>query len=492
MNRILLTCLAVFLLASAVAAETDRSVEAARSVQAYRPVGDRRVWSFFSRDSTFGRLVSTVSRTASQDGRPGLVLTEELTIDYTMIGGEQVIRQSREHYVDLTGGYLGDRMTLITGEQSEDFRLSRQGGRVNGYFTRAGREVPQSLEVDTGMSGWDNNYVDQLELILAMRDLRVGQRISDSVFQPQALVKTRLTGTVDRFFYQEIYRNRFDSVFLIRLSEPVRAELSFTADRRLVKVNLLDQDIRIYQDEAPRTSVPEREAVPSPRFTVLGLVVMLPHYVTYLLISLVSLLFFARRDLRRGEPYLGYSVGALLFLAALVTQIPLQKMMIAGWFVPSVSSGGSLYLRGIPPSLAAGLIQELLKLAAVWLVISWRKPTSGRCAVIGAFCGAGFGVANVWYHVGWHLAPLFTFALLERSFLVLYHVASGALLGNAVGGDRGRLPATLTILVLVNSVLRYLPVFVQEGTVSGAGMTFVFAFLSVGFLLFAVIRLGRQ
>jgi hypothetical protein len=52
-----------------------------------------------------------------------------------------------------------------------------------------------------------------------------------------------------------------------------------------------------------------------------------------------------------------------------------------------------------------------------------------------------------------------------------------------------RLIISMAIVVLTNSIIRYLPVFVQQGRVEAGAMHFVLALITLAFLVFTIIRL---
>jgi hypothetical protein len=76
--------------------------------------------------------------------------------------------------------------------------------------------------------------------------------------------------------------------------------------------------------------------------------------------------------------------------------------------------------------------------------------------------------------------------------MLLFHTCSGALLGRAAEKGSRDIATTIVTVVLVNSALRYLPVFVQTRLVAVEVMYFVLAFLMLGFLSFALLRPRRS
>ncbi|MBN1212511.1 MAG: hypothetical protein JXA92_08030, partial [candidate division Zixibacteria bacterium] len=82
--------------------------------------------------------------------------------------------------------------------------------------------------------------------------------------------------------------------------------------------------------------------------------------------------------------------------------------------------------------------------------------------------------------------------LLESSFLILFHTVSGTLLGLAVTGGKNRILGYTFGLIIFNTSLRYLPVFVREKAVEVEVMYFVFAFITLLLLTLALLVLNRK
>jgi len=492
MNKLSLTVLAVALSGVPLLAQSVRQTPAAVSVDVYRPVGDRRVWGFYARNSRFGELVSTVTGNVKIDGHDASVIEQNLAVDYTKVGAVQNIVTRGEQYISHEGYYLGGKIVFETDGQTDELNLRRQGENLTGYYTRAGQKIPRSVRIDLHTFAWDNNYVDQLELFLALRNLKVGDSIDDTIFLPQPMTSASIKGIVLSYSYQELFSGRSDSVFLIRLSEPQAANLLFTADKRLTGVEFPGYGITILQELVERAEPkPESREVTSPGFSLIRLAAMFPHYLTYLLFGFIALIFFMGGGYRWIDSYLGYFIGGLLFLVTLVTLVPLQNLIVRQWLLPSVAAGESLYFVGVFPALVSGVIQELLKLSAILLLVSWRGSKKYRFAVLGAFCGAGFALAEAGYIVGLTITPLFTWSLLERGFLTVYHVSSGALLGRALSRGHEDTIATLLGLVLMNAMLRYLPIFVHQGVADVHLMYLIYSIIATGVLFFALLRLMK-
>jgi hypothetical protein len=177
---------------------------------------------------------------------------------------------------------------------------------------------------------------------------------------------------------------------------------------------------------------------------------------------------FSRRYFRNGKLWLAMLAGAVSFVVIPWTQTPLQMTLFEDLLLPKVSAGGSPWLWSLLPALAGGLIQETLRVIVVLLVFNQLNPSRNARIPMAAFIGAGFGLVEaIWMTVSVPDASLYTLQMLERGFFILYHATAGAALGWALRrGVRGEdWLITALILVAVNSLLRYLPVFVQQKTV---------------------------
>ncbi|MCP4685179.1 MAG: hypothetical protein GY867_06980 [bacterium] len=472
-----------------------RAVKADTSIESFRPLGDARTWIFYAQQQTFGRLISTVSGTREINGRRALTFDESLEIDYTMIGGERKSEIKGEFYIAPEGSYLGCRLTLGPDSVSERFEVDLNNGRLEGFYTRAGSQVEVNVPLERDYVPWEASFVDQLEIFLAMRDLKVGDTIVDSVFSPQIMMPTRIVGRVTRWMWQEIYKDKIDSVFIIRLTEPGDFQLYFTADKRLVRVDMENQNIRVYQGQirgtlpggpsATATTVPARDA----RSTFRLMFLRSPHYAAFLAMALLSVLFLTRAGFKRFDSWLAFVAGGIGFIIIPYTQIPLQIYLVTSWLIPNVNEGGSLYFWSIFPALAAGVIQTLYAFLLLTAVLFWRKVKPFHQPSIGAFLGAGFGLIEACYVSGLQVTSLFTPILVERGFIILLHVVAGTLIGSAIGRGTERLSITIILIMLLNSCYRYLPIFIQQGKMSVPLLTIIMGFIGLAFLVYALVTL---
>ncbi len=475
-----------------VGAVPDRAVRAEHSIQSFRQVGDLRAWTFFGRQTTFGQLSSSLKEIKKIGGQEALVFEETLDIDFSKIGTDRHTQTRGEHWVSPEGGYLGSRYELGPDTALEKLELKRRDDEITGFYTRAGNKIDLSVACPRDLLAWETHFVDQLEMFLAMRDLRVGDIIEDSIFSPLSAYVTPLAGEVKWFMWQEIYKGRIDSVFVIRLSEPQNCQLYFTVDKRLVRVDFVDQGFRVYQDMVRAGETGVHESKPQAgSLSLRAILFRLPHYLAYLVIVVLAVLFISQTGYKWLNCYLAFLAGAVSFVIIPITQIPLQEYAVSHWLLPRVTGGGSVYVWGLIPSLIAGIVQEAVKLAAVFGFIFWRAPREYRLPVIAAYLYGGFGFVESCYVLEAGLIPLFNWSLLERAFLILFHTAGGAVIGHSILKGSRRLIPVLLLVMAVNTCFRYLPIFVQKGAVDLGLMHFIMAFITLAFVVVAILMMRR-
>jgi hypothetical protein len=214
----------------------------------------------------------------------------------------------------------------------------------------------------------------------------------------------------------------------------------------------------------------------------------------YFLLGLITLVFYVGRRWQWAMAWVGLGVGGLLYALVILIQMPLQMYLVEKLLIPGIAAGGSPYLWGIFPALTSGIIQEFL-IAGLILVFAFVvKVRPDRLTVIGAVCGAGFGIVEGCYLATLALnVDLFSWHLLERGFTILFHATSGALLGHAlINGSAGRcFRLTLIGMILFNTILRYLPIFVQQRVIDVQMMYFVIPLLVIGLTGFTLWQFKR-
>ena len=468
----------------------QRVLDKAPSVDKFRPIGELRVWTFVAKDSAIGQLTSTVTDRKKVDGIEGVTLTEQLVLDYNHLGSPMAMEIKGEHFVSLDGYYLGDDRSITVNGQTERQEVERDGDRIEGYFTRAGEKNDQEIVCPEATFAIDNNFPDQYELFFAMHGLEVGQTIEGSVLEPQTMLMTHYKAVVEDFSYTKIHAQRSDSVFLVNVFEPQPMLLYITKDGSLLKMNITGMDMRVYLDAVRR---PRASASQQPKFSWSKLIGLVPNYILFVVFGCISVLFYIGSGYRWRSSYLALIAGMVVLWLILLTQVPLQEYMVRRFLLPAIKSGGSLYAVGMLPGLAAGVIQEALKLFTILALVRLLKVRSHQLVAIGAMIGAGFGIMEGCYLES--MVPTggqFSWNLLERAFLILFHVTSGGLIGHFLSGRVWKLAGVVLGLVVCNAAFRYLPLFVQNQVVDVQLMYLIIAFVSVVLLLVAMVLTKRR
>ena len=465
-----------------------RSVKRSPAVESYRPTGETRIWTFVSRDSTIGHLISTIEESRTIDGQKGIVISEKLKYDYRKIGSELSIDATGKHFVSQEGYYLGEQVMLSMAGKKEELELKREGDKLVGFFTRGDEKIDQSLACRDNRFAWDNSYVDQLEMYFAMHDLSVGTVLQDSVFAPLPMVTSAFRAEVVNFDHVRLYNEKFDSAFVIQITQPRNMRVFFTPDKRLVKIDMVDASTKIYLDAVSRQ--PFGRATGRPKASPLS---HLPSIITSAILAFIAILFYGWRGFKSSLSGWAALSGAVAFWVTPFTLIPLQMWLVKSWLVPQFNSGGSLYLLSLVPSLAAGLIQELLKFSAVGAVARLRPVKSFQWAIFGAFAGASFGFFEACYLASTSPVPaLLSLDLLGRASFMLFHASSGLLLGLSLRKGRNAMIAILAGTVVTNTLFRYLPVFVQQKAAPLTAMYLVMCLLATLSVLVTLIVRRRH
>ncbi|MGH8015789.1 MAG: hypothetical protein ACREBV_06325, partial [Candidatus Zixiibacteriota bacterium] len=273
----------------------QRTAPASTNFSSFRPLGNIRGWTFVAKDSAVGQLISTVKQAVEIDDIEGYEINQLLQFDNTKIGSDRIQRIRSSHYVSESGSYLGDRMTLEINKETEELELERNGDRLEGFYTRGDNKIER--EVDYHKEGFaaDILFLDMYENFLAMRDIKVGDTIFDSVFVPQTMLVEQVQAFVEHFGLVTLYNQVRDSVFVIRFTQPQVMIFYFSPRKQLVKAEFLAQQMKAYLDIV-RQVPPESLAEPS--FGIKRFVKLLPNYGIYVFLGLLSLLILAGHRIR--------------------------------------------------------------------------------------------------------------------------------------------------------------------------------------------------
>ena len=471
--------------------QAQRAVQGEKTLQSFRPDGELRMWTFVVKDSTIGRLFSTVKGRTSINGVEAYIIEQRLGLDYTRSGSDVTIDVEGRQFVAADGTYLGSDLQIKTGDQTSRLELKRDGDTLRGYVEQGGRETDRQYHFSADGFAADIHLLDMHELFLAMRDFKVGDTIGDTMFVPQIMQKQYVEATVNMFVNKQVYKGTFDSTFVIVYSQPQHQAFYFTPDKRLVKVEIPGQQLKAYLDIVRVFDVGASEETDH---ALGGFVARLPVFTAYLILGLFSLVFFAGRAYRRPVTWLAFLAGGVVYLPVIVTQMPLQMYLVEHLLIPGIAAGDSPYFWGIFPALTAGVIHQILKVTVILLFGIMAKLRTDRLVIIGAVCGGAFGIVE-----GCHLAmlamnvELFSWHLLERGFMILFHTTSGALIGYALasGFASRRFVLILSAMIVFDAFLRYLPVFVHQNVINVQMMYFVIPIVVVALTFFALWRFRR-
>jgi hypothetical protein len=486
-----------------VSANPNRFLAASPNVESFRPVGESRTWVFYSRQTVFGHVTSLVADKREIGGQNAQVFQESLQIDFTKLGQESRIFFVGESYFTPEGYFSGCDFRMGPKDSAEQLVLVPEGNRLTGFYTNLGSRNDVDQPWTRGTFFWDTYLVDQLEVYLALHDLKMGVRFDDSLFMPQSLTYAHIKGQVDWFMWQEIYKGKIDSVFVIQLTEPSSCQLFFTSDKKLVKVDLQDQEIRIYQDvvrqvapaaakKADRPAAQQAPPAPTtPPFSLRALLFKLPHYFAFLIMAAVTVLIFAHRAFKWSSAYLSLGLGMVLYVAMPLIVFPVLIVVARDWLQIGSAAGSAFYVRGATFALVSGLVQAVLLLAGIVSVGRITKSLDYRTVGLAAFLSAGFALADSFYLSGFQITILFDWPLLERGSMMALYIAAGVLVGRFLKEE-----IALTVWAVLGAsgaigVARFCPMLVQGKIVELQAMYFLLAFWAAAFLVL-VLFLSRR
>jgi hypothetical protein len=217
----------------------------------------------------------------------------------------------------------------------------------------------------------------------------------------------------------------------------------------------------------------------------------LPHYVAFVVVAGIVVLFFAAQAFRWSDSYLFLGAGILVYFLVPMAAYPLIAMLVEGWVHPALASGSSLLAVGIVPSVLLALIQTGLLVGAIYGLMTWLKPKEYRSVGLGAFLGAGFGLTEAIIISGLSVTFLFDWSLAERVSFILLHTVSAALIGKMLGERSQQIGLIILTVLGVNALGRYLPLLVQSEWVDIEAMHFVLGVLMLAYLLFAQVLVKK-
>ncbi len=488
MKKLFLLILTLCVSTSWALAQTE-TLNRASSFEAYRPLNESRVWNFEIEKQNIGSLTSTVTGKKSIDGIDGYVIDQSLSLDFRKAGTELTMQSTGKQYLASNGAYLGCDLELDISGQKSTIEIRRDGDRLEATVEADGGNSESAEVFPRDGFGFEVFYVDLIEAYLAMRGAEVGETIDDTLYAVQSMLPVSINALCLDFRNVGLYTNRYDSVFIINVSMPENYRLHINRTGHLVKVDMPDRKLKIYQDYAG----PARQAKnQEPGFTVAGLLRALPVTPVYFGFGAIIVSLLAWRGWRHRDSYMAFAGGFVSVVLLPGTLHLLQKLVVDTVVLPAAQKGESLYILTIFPALLTGLFMTAF-IAVLLLLWSKYRPVSHDLSAIGAFLGAGMAVAeSVYVATTIPAGFLFSLMLLERAAYVILLAVVGALIGRAMERGTDSLVRNLVAVVAIVTGFKYLPVLVQRRLVELDLMYIVSLLLAVVLLGVALILLARS
>ena len=335
----------------------DKSVE----FKSFRPIGEQRQWTFIQKDSAIGTLQSKVVDEININGVSGYRINQKLELDYSKIGIDRKIIVKGDFFVSTDGFYLGDKKSILFNEQNEQFELSLNSKKLEGYFTRSGNEVEVVKDNFDNIFAFDNNFIDQLEIILSFSDLIVGKNIEFEYFEPQTQLESNFRGVVEKFSYKKLHTRLADSVYTINVSQPLPMTIYFSKQKKIQKIDIPSQKMKIYLDYVYDEKKIQKQQPTAPQFTIKTLLRLIPNYFLSIVFGLIGISLYIGGNYKNKQLYLIFGIGIIAFIINSFIQYPLQSSLTDRFILPAIRNGESIFLVSIIPVLTTGFVQEIIK-----------------------------------------------------------------------------------------------------------------------------------
>lgn len=463
------------------------------SISELRPEDSKRTYFFMLKDKKFGQLETIYKGKSKFEGNKGHRFDENLSLDLTPLGNQYLLKIQNRHFVDDSGRYLGDKMDLEVNGQSQEMFMKYKDGIISGYLDRDGNKQEASISVGGAIFSADNNMIDQYESFLANREISVGDTIIDSIFIPQLMIKAPIRIVIEGFNRVGYGNNMFDSAFICHLYEPSDQIIYFTLNRKIIKLLQPSQNVSVLLQE----NFLDKYRLPAKTVTFMDLIKRIPVFLLFLIMGILLVSPFIRRNFRKPEIYLAAIAGGLLYFLAVSINTPVQKWFTDKFIIPGIQSGGTLYAYAIFSTFFTGLIMETLKLLPIFLISARSAKISSSLIIFGIFCGAGFGICEACaltgagYQSG--AVGMLSWNIFERFFAIIFHLTSGAVFGYGLSrGLKGGLIAW-EAMVIIHSITGYLMIFVQKRIIDIAIYELTVALINLVLMLivYLIIRQSR-
>jgi len=461
------------------------------TVDKVRPEGSKRIYQFMLKDKKFGQLESVAGGKSSLDGIEGFRFDEDLKLDMTPLGNQYKLSIKNRHYIGASGQYIGDEMKITMNDQEQGLYLSHKDNTVSGYFERDKSRQAITIPMESRFFSLDNYMIDQYEIFLAMRNLKVGDTIRDSIFIPQTMTTAPVQVVIEAISMIR-YGNMSDSALVCHFIEPTDQIAYITKDRKLVRLVQPSQNITVELYENPL----DKYKMQSKPVSIGDIVWRMPLYAVYLIFGLAFSFPFIKKNYRKAAVYIAIVIGAISYNLLKITHVPLQEWYISAYVLPGIKAGGSLYFYAIFSALFAGLIQELVIFVPIILLYFILKDIAKTPMLIGIFSALGFGLYEAGALTGGAFQSgtigIISWTVFERVLTILFHMTAGALVGFSLNRGTKFIGLSLLAAIVIHAVASYLVVFVQRKIIDFAIFEIVVALIYLFFLLGVYLWIKRN
>ncbi|MCP4569700.1 MAG: PrsW family intramembrane metalloprotease [FCB group bacterium] len=466
MKKIITVILAALVLISAIPVSAQ-NLPRAESVAEFWEMGERRVYLFHTDSARLGRLNSLMygAQVDVYGNLKALKLQSLLALDLTPNdSGSGIVFEgimafdTAGHFVnvdyDLTIDGRIEKVILRYDSTSQTMHIQK-GDTPEGYTTK-----PFAPHLFT----YDPFLVDQLSIILALHDLNMGESFEVPIFSPQGMYNATFEfEVVDKVAISNT--PLADSVWQVEILRPCRQTAYVDKHNRLIQLRDRDREITAELSWIDASVNSKKEEKKTTTETISGFRDRIPQYGIYLLAALIWLLFLGRNGFNEKWSYLLFVAGALVYLLIYITHDPLQQAYGRAYLT---NPQGSVAWLGIVPSLITGIIHETLKLLPLLIIARLLKPRVVMLIALGAFIGAGFGYFEACQTSLSSDLILKLILAANVIFMILFHTASGALLGYGLG--RRKIAIFFPIMIGVNAFMHYLAFMIGSGKPSLASI----------------------
>ncbi len=459
--------LILFLLFFLLSAANSWSYKAAKSVDEVRQIDGKRKYNYYLNDSLVGYFQSIFKADVEFNNIPCYITHERIVLDFAPVGQDYKIQIRNRHYFNEAGYYIGDDMLISSGGKAHRLYLLNKKEVLSGYYTDGEQKENIEQFLSPTIFTLDNNMIDQVEFLLAFKDIKVGDTIIDSIFAPQTMIQSQVKIVVEDYVGKR-YGNIYDSAYACHFIEPIEQYAFMTKDRKLIKLTQESQGISVVLVESPLDKMAPKEKA----LTFIGFVKRIPIYIVYLIFGIIFASPFLLKNYKRPEIYIALVLGGAVYLINNYVTFPLQKWYGAEILIPAMEKGSSLYLYGALTTLISGFFQETIKLIPIILIFLWKRPTQKLSIAIGVLAGIGYAIYAASsitgnpYQIG--AMPILSVAVFGQIVMILFHTAAGAGYGYGINRGWKQLFMIWLPLVLIHTLYDYLLVFQQKGGIDAA------------------------